>query len=105
MKNLRLIPEIHRHEPIVKAGFAYDRELIVLYNRKRARVGVSRFNRGISSKKSFCYLLFMKPLREKFLLIIPNSKSRPPQRRKLKKTPRNIRQKFIYLKSMASNFF
>ena len=30
MKNLRLIPDIHQHEPIVKAIFAYDRELIAL---------------------------------------------------------------------------
>jgi len=30
MKNLRLIPDIHQHESIVKAIFAYDRELIAL---------------------------------------------------------------------------
>jgi len=30
MKNLRLIPDTHRHESIVKASFAYDRELIAL---------------------------------------------------------------------------
>ena len=30
MNNLRLIPDTHRHEPIVKASFTYDRELIAL---------------------------------------------------------------------------
>ena len=30
MNNLRLIPDTHRHEPIEKASFTYDRELIAL---------------------------------------------------------------------------
>ena len=30
MKNLRLIPDTNRPEPIVKASFAYDQELITL---------------------------------------------------------------------------
>lgn len=30
MQNLRLIPDIHRQKPIVKASFAYNRELIAL---------------------------------------------------------------------------
>jgi hypothetical protein len=34
MKNLRLIPDIHRHEPNVKAGFAYDPEI---YTGQRTR--------------------------------------------------------------------
>ena len=28
MKYLRLVPYVHRQQPIVKASFAYDRELI-----------------------------------------------------------------------------
>ena len=30
MNNLRLIPDTHRHEPIEKTSFTYDRELIAL---------------------------------------------------------------------------
>ena len=34
MKNLRLIPDIHRQQHIVKANFAFDKELIALVKRQ-----------------------------------------------------------------------
>jgi len=38
MKYLRLVPYVHRQQPIVKASFAYDRELIAhIKSQKRAR--------------------------------------------------------------------
>ena len=35
MKNLRLIPDIHRQQHIVKADFAFDKELIALIKKHR----------------------------------------------------------------------
>ena len=52
MNNLRLIPDTHRHEPIVKASFTYDRELIALV--KAQKVG-ARW-----SDKTFRWMLFIK---------------------------------------------
>jgi len=38
MKYLRLVPYVHRQQPIVKASFAYDRELIAhIKSQKGAR--------------------------------------------------------------------
>lgn len=38
MKSLRLIPDFYRQQPIVKAAFAYDKELISLFEwQKEAR--------------------------------------------------------------------
>ena len=34
MKNLRLIPDIHRQQHIVKANFAFDKELIALVKKQ-----------------------------------------------------------------------
>ena len=36
MKNLRLIPDIHRQQKIIKAAFAYDRELIALIKSQKS---------------------------------------------------------------------
>ena len=30
MKNLRLIPAVHKQQPVIKASFAFDKELIAL---------------------------------------------------------------------------
>ena len=35
MSNLRLIPDTHRQQEIIKASFAYDKKLIVNSNRKQ----------------------------------------------------------------------
>ncbi len=35
MKNLRPIPDTHRHKPIVKANFTYDQELIASVNSQK----------------------------------------------------------------------
>ena len=35
MKNLRLIPDIHRQQHIVRADFAFDKELIALIKKQR----------------------------------------------------------------------
>jgi hypothetical protein len=35
MKNLRLLPDIHRQQKIIKAAFAYDRELIDLVKKQK----------------------------------------------------------------------
>jgi site-specific recombinase XerD len=46
MKNLRLIPDIHRQQPIVKAAFAFDRELIALVKTQNA--GKAKLGKPVS---------------------------------------------------------
>ena len=36
MKNLQLLPDIHRQQKIIKAAFAYDRELIALIKTQKS---------------------------------------------------------------------
>jgi len=53
MKNLRLIPDIHRQQKIIKATFAYDRELIALIKSQKS----ARWSQSLQSwyfpKKDF----------------------------------------------------
>ena len=58
MKNLRLIPDIHRHEPIVKAGFAYDRELIVLLQSQKGARWSQTLQSWYFPKKEFLLSTF-----------------------------------------------
>lgn len=41
MKNLQLIPGFHRQQPIVKADFAYDKELITLIKSDLIKKGIN----------------------------------------------------------------
>ena len=53
MKNLRLLPDIHRQQKIIKAAFAYDRELITLIKSQKS----ARWSQSLQSwyfpKKDF----------------------------------------------------
>jgi hypothetical protein len=53
MKNLRLIPDILRHEPIVKAIFTYDRELIALVKSQKGARWSQTLQSWYFSKKDF----------------------------------------------------
>ncbi len=68
MKNLQLIPDTHRHDPIVKASFDYDRELIVLVKSQKG----ARWSRTLQSwyflKKDFQLNSFYQALKGKVYL-------------------------------------
>ena len=53
IKNLRFVPDIHRHEPIVKASFAYDRELIALGKSQKGARWSQSLQSWCFSKKKF----------------------------------------------------
>ena len=65
MKNLRLVPDTHRHEPIVKASFAYDRELIALIKSQKG----ARWSQTLQSwyffKKRFSIKFFLSSFKRK----------------------------------------
>lgn len=65
MKNLRLIPDIHLHEPIVKASFAYDRELILFIKSQKGACWSHTLQYWYFSKKDFQLNSFYKALHGK----------------------------------------
>jgi len=85
MKNLRLIPDIHRHEPIVKAGFAYDRELIVLIQPQKG----ARWSQSLQSwyflKKEFLLSTFYEAFKGKVFIDYSQLKKSPPTTTQTKK--------------------
>ena len=68
MKNLRLIPDIHQHEPIVKAIFAYDRELIALVKSLKGARWSQSLQSWYFSKKDFQLSSFYQALKGKVYL-------------------------------------
>jgi len=66
MKNLRLIPDTHRHEPIVKARFAYDRGLIALIKSQKGRCTLeSNTPILVFFKKRFSIKFFLSSFKRK----------------------------------------
>ena len=68
MKNLRLIPDILRHEPIVKAIFTYDRELIALVKSQKGARWSQTLQSWYFSKKDFQLNSFYQSLQGKVYL-------------------------------------
>ena len=68
MKNLRLIPDIHRHEPIVIGSFAYDRELIALIKSQMGAYWSQTLRSWYFSKKDFELNSFYQTVKGKVYL-------------------------------------
>ncbi len=65
MKNLRLISDIHQHEPIVKAIYAYDRELIALVKSQKGALWSQSFHSWYFSKKRFSIKFYLSSFKRK----------------------------------------
>ena len=68
MKNLRLIPDTHRHEPIVKASFAYDRGLIALVKSQKGARWSQTLRSWYFPTKEFQLKAFYQALKGKVYL-------------------------------------
>ena len=94
MKNLRLIPDIHQHEPIVKAIFAYDRELIALVKSQKGALWSQSLQSWYFSKKDFQLSSFYQALKGKVYLdyskLNTNAPKAPPKRITSKTAKNNI---------------
>jgi hypothetical protein len=78
MKNLRLIPDIHRHEPIVKASFAYDRELIALIKSQKGVRWSQTLQSWYFSQKDFQLSSFYQTMKGKVYVNYSKLKPTPP---------------------------
>jgi len=78
MKNLRLIPDIHRHEPIVKASFAYDRELIALIKSQKGVRWSQTLQSWYFSEKDFQLSSFYQTMKGKVYVNYSKLKPTPP---------------------------
>ncbi len=94
MKNLRLIPDIHQHEPIVKAIFAYDRELIALVKSQKGALWSQSLQSWYFSKKDFQLSSFYQALKGKVYLdyskLNTNAPKAPPKKITSKTAKNNI---------------
>ena len=92
MKNLRLIPDILRHEPIVKAIFTYDRELIALVKSQKGARWSQTLQSWYFSKKDFQLNSFYQSLQGKVYLdyskLNENTSSHTPKNI-ISKAPKN----------------
>ena len=92
MKNLRLISDIHQHEPIVKAIYAYDRELIALVKSQKGALWSQSFHSWCFSKKDFQLRSIYQALKGKVYLDyskLNTSAPRAPPKRTTSKTAKN----------------
>ena len=75
MKNLRLLSDIHRQQKIIKAAFAYDRELIALIKSQKS----ARWSQSMQSwyfpKKDFQLYQVSTNLDKKVLKKINNNRT------------------------------
>ena len=85
MKNLRLIPDIHRHEPIVKASFAYDRELIALIQSQKGVQWSWSLQSWYFPKKEFQLSTFHEAFKGKVFIDYSQLKKSPPTTTQTKK--------------------
>ena len=85
MKNLRLIPDIHRHEPIVKASFAYDRELIALIQSQKGVQWSWSLQSWNFPKKEFQLSTFHEAFKGKVFIDYSQLKKSPPTTTQTKK--------------------
>ena len=92
MKNLRLIPDTHRHEPIVKASFAYDRELIALVKSHKD----ARWSQTLQSwyflKKDFQLNSFYQALKGKVYLDYSKLNTNAPKASPKRTTPKPVKK-------------
>lgn len=88
MKNLQLIPGFHRQQPIVKADFAYDKELITLIKSQKGVRWSQTLRSWYFQKKEFQLNTFYQALKGKVFIdyskLISHSSATP-----VKKTPAN----------------
>ena len=92
MKNLRLIPDTHRHEPIVKASFAYDRELIALVKSHKD----ARWSQTLQSwyflKKDFQLNSFYQALKGKVYLDYSKLNTNAPKASPKRTIPKPVKK-------------
>jgi integrase/recombinase XerD len=90
MKNLRLIPDIHRHKSIVKASFAYFRELIALIKLQNGARWSQTHQSWYFSKKDFQLNTLYQALKGKVYLDYSKLNTNTPTAKNLiSKPPKN----------------
>ena len=88
MKNLRLVPDTHRHEPIVKASFAYDRELIALVKSHKGARWSQTLHSWYFLKKDFQLNSFYQALKGKVYLDYSQLNTNAPKASPKRTTPK-----------------
>ena len=92
MKNLRLIPDIHRDQKIVKAAFAYDRELISIVKLQKG----ARWSQTLQSwyffKKKFQLNSFYQALKGKVYVDYSQLNTNTPKASQKRTTPKTAKK-------------
>ena len=83
MNNLRLLPEIHRQQEIIKASFAYDQELITLIKSQKGARWSQTLQSWYFSKKDFQLNTLYQALKGKVYLDYSKINTNTP-------TPKNL---------------
>ena len=90
MNNLRLIPEIHRQQEIIKASFAYDRELIALIKLQNGARWSQTLQSWYFSKKDFQLNTLYQALKGKVYLDYSKlNTNTPTPKNQISKPPKN----------------
>ncbi|MGB2086435.1 MAG: hypothetical protein ACPHUE_04880 [Flavobacteriaceae bacterium] len=78
MKNLRLIPAVHKHQPVIKASFAFDKELIALVKSQKGARWSQTLHAWYFPKKEFQLNTIYQALREKIYVDYSKLRSSTP---------------------------